>query len=248
MKKTYLAAALGTLIGGAIGVGVTYFVMKKREDAIIENVESEFRKYYGIDTAERYCHEDIVATAEAISNGIADGIEAGKAQPGRFFNDIPELNYKSDFMTEYHTYKKMVQASKAPGKEVLQEEETPMPDIDTEALTEPTQIPYSMYDKAEDQGSLCVTYSLFSCGTLTDDANEVVDKELMEELLGPDAFSKFGAIPGDDPDVLYIYNPRNDVYYEIFKEDKTYKEFMKTNPSYIPFDPNNEEPMDDRIY
>lgn len=72
--------------------------------------------------------------------------------------------------------------------------------------------------------------------TLSDENEEVIIDPIL--LIGEEALTSFGKDP-IDPDVIYVWSPKEKIYYEVVRLDKSYAEMILGIPTEKPTEHNN---------
>lgn len=72
-----------------------------------------------------------------------------------------------------------------------------------------------------------ISFTFYSDGVLTDDNENQMDDETIENTVGIHAVEHFGEY---EDDVVYVRNDRLKVYYEICRDERTYAEVLEERP------------------
>lgn len=85
----------------------------------------------------------------------------------------------------------------------------------------------SYLEFGQEEGYEVVNATFWADQILTDDANDIVED--VEQFVGFDALSHFGE-DENDPDSVYVRNPRLRLDIEICRSELTYKEYLQNHP------------------
>lgn len=231
--NTNLERSLIFILGGAIGSGVTYVLMRmkhqKDNDELFKMLDEEEKELksrlreleerYDLEQYETVTsgylevnpvdEEDIEETSESkkaakIAKKAVEGIKKGLKN-----------NQKTDYAT-YYSEGHEIFAS----EEELAEEEFPQEDA-------PPIAPYiiSLDEFTNENAFYSKSYITYFEGddTLADEHDEIIDDRV--KYIGDSALHAFGDNP-DEPDIVHVRNDTIGVDYEITREEGSYKEIV----------------------
>lgn len=228
--------AIGIFLGGAgLGSLVTFTLVKEKYDKIIDEEISAMRIFYeGRKEAEKKDDEedDIskndLREATSIEEGIAKDIKDYKNYTKIYAEDPeevvirpePDLPNHDDYFDEED---ELNESREQPREEFPHDKTKPYVITADEFLNTMTHI-----DKVE------LVYFRGDGGVVVDDQDDIVND--VEYVIGEDNLMQFGNDP-DDPDMLYIRNPKIGADYEIARNNSSYREMILGDPpKYIPED------------
>lgn len=194
MNRTAIATVLGIIGGACAGAGVTYIFFKKRFDADLDEAVNEVKTFY----ADR--NQINKEPTEDPEERPDDGKCASNPNP---VEQDSILDFKMDsHATNYST------TSIVPDepKELKTNDDIFVIDEDT-------------YYGAIADGADPTEYMYYADHILADENSDVIDN--IESLVGREALTYFG---NEGVDSVYVHNKRLNMYIEILRSERQYKE------------------------
>ena len=194
MNKTAIAAVLGILGGAGIGAGVTYILFKKRFDADLDEAVNEVKTFYAY---RNQINKEPTEDPEESSND-----RAAESYPNPVEQDsIFDFDMDSH-ATNYSTTSDFPDEP----KELKTNDDIYVIDEDT-------------YYGAIADGADPTEYMYYADHILADENSDVIDN--IESLVGREALTYFG---NEGVDSVYVHNKRLNMYIEILRSERQYKE------------------------
>ena len=194
MNKTAIAAVLGIFGGAGIGAGVTYILFKKRFDADLDEAVNEVKTFYA-------------GRNQTNKEPTEDPEESSNDRAGESDSNPVEQDSICDFKMDSHTidYYSAYVFPEEP-KELKTNDDIYVIDEDT-------------YYGAIADGADPTEYMYYADHILADENSDVIDN--IESLVGREALTYFG---NEGVDSVYVHNKRLDMYIEILRSERLYKE------------------------
>lgn len=194
MNKTAIAAVLGILGGAGIGAGVTYILFKKRFDADLDEAVKEVKAFYA---GRNRINKDTTDDPEKSSNDSEGTSDSNPVEQDSIF-DFEMDSHAIDYYSAY----------------VFPEEPKELKTNDDIYV-----IDENTYYGAIADGADPTEYMYYADHILADENSDVIDN--IESLVGREALTYFG---NEGVDSVYVHNKRLNMYIEILRSERQYKE------------------------
>lgn len=204
MNKTFLAFGVGL----AVGIGTTYFYLKRKYEEKLSEQIQEVRKHY----QER---EKVEEEPDENPKTIEEMGENWKKGMTNFANRFEEAEQRGKERIAYESIAKRYQASE---KVDPAEQESPPEDEPEEEVFTISEEEMETYDNFED---ISLTYYAED-DILCDDQEQVIEDP--EVVIG-DALTKFGLKSGY-PDTVFVINKRVRAIFEVLMVEGSYQEIV----------------------
>lgn len=194
MNRMAISTILGILGGAGIGAGVTYIFLKKHFDADLDEAVEDVKKFYADRTRD---NNRPTESSEESPDANADAADQNPVEQDSI------LDFEMDsHATNYST------TSVIPDdpKELKTNDDICVIDEDT-------------YYGAIADGADPTEYMYYADHILADENSDVIDN--IEGLVGRAALTYFG---NDGVDSVYVHNKRLNMYIEILRSERLYKE------------------------
>lgn len=194
MNKTAIAAVLGILGGAGIGAGVTYILFKKRFDADLDEAVNEVKQFYADRNQTDNRPEENPEENPNDSTGASDPNPVEQDSICDFKMDSHTINYSTTSVIPDEP------------KELKTNDDIYVIDEDT-------------YYGAIADGADPTEYMYYADHILADENSDVIEN--IESLVGREALTYFGT---EGVDSVYVHNKRLNMYIEILRSERLYKE------------------------
>ena len=194
MNRTAIATVLGIIGGACAGAGVTYIFLKKRFDADLDEAVEDVKKFY----ADRTRNDGRpTENSEESPDANADAADRNPVEQDSIF----------DFEMDPHATNYSTTSSVPDKPKALNTND------DIYVIDEDT------YYGAIADGADPTEYMYYADHILADENSDVIDN--IESLVGREALTYFG---NDGVDSVYVHNKRLNMYIEILRSERQYKE------------------------
>lgn len=193
MNKTFLSFGVGL----AVGIGTTYFYLKRKYEEKLSEQIQEVRKHYQEKQKQSKPKEE---KDEKFTNRFEEAEERGKDR------------------IAYESIAKRYQGSDEDRPIDPVEQESPPEDEPEEEIFTVTEEEMEIYDNFE---NIDLTYYAED-DILCDDQEQVIEDP--EAIIG-DALTKFG-VESDYPDTVYVINERVRAIFEVLMVEGSYQEIV----------------------
>lgn len=193
MNKTFLAFGVGL----AVGIGGTYFYLKRKYEEKLSEQVQEIRKHYQKKQEQSKSKEE---------------------KDEKFANRFEEAEEREKDRITYESIAKRYQGSDEQRPVDPAEQESPSEDEPEEEIFTVSEEEMETYDNFED---ISLTYYAED-DILCDDQEQVIEDP--EAIIG-DALTKFGVKSGY-PDTVYVINKRVRAIFEVLMVEGSYQEIV----------------------
>lgn len=194
MNRTAIATVLGIIGGACTGAGVTYIFLKKRFDADLDEAVEDVKKFY----ADRNpINKEPTEDPEKSSNDSAGASDQNPVEQ----DSIHDFKMDSHAIDYYSAY-----VFPEEPKELKTNDDIYVIDEDT-------------YYGAIADGADPTEYMYYADHILADENSDVIEN--IESLVGREALTYFG---NEGVDSVYVHNKRLNMYIEILRSERMYKE------------------------
>ncbi len=197
MNKELISKCFIFAAGAAIGSAVTYIILKTKYEQIInEEIES---------VKEVYSRKKIEETIEEETKNVVSKTVQMKYNDEKLQKDLKDL---TDIIAE----------NKYAENKNPREEENENMDKDIEYY-KPEVIPPDEFGEDEDYETESLTY--YADEVLTDDMDNVIDDEDIDDMITYEALTRFGEWEDDS---VFVRNDERKTYYEILLDTRNYSD------------------------
>lgn len=217
MKNTF-KMLIGFCVGGVIGGGITYFLLKKKFDARIDAEVQSVKELYSNKEKEQKKSECATNSADIKNTGAEAANNAEKSVENNFkatkkATQAQDKKLPVDYVNFYSNSKQGDSSVKENGnvQKVAATTEKKPPKKSIPVVISPDE-----FESEKDYITIYLTY--YADGVLADEMDNPVK---IDSTIGKDALKHFGEY---EDDLLHVRSDKGKIYYEVAKDNRKYSD------------------------
>lgn len=227
MQIPYLTEGLCVIGGALIGAGVTYLVVTKRYERILEKEIRQVKDHYAAQQAKR--NEEVKEAIRVANENVKKGVRevsqerANEEDLEALAKRLQDHGYKPDDLLDSQSDEERVEVLESMAIDLEEDAFVDIEDVQPprERQEHAFVISRQEYDETEGRHDKVTLYYYVVDDILVGSDEQIVDD--VEYVVGNDALTSFGRDSGDR-NIVFVRNDRISTDFEVIRDPRSYSE------------------------